>query len=1026
MVAPRTELRKTYSMQFRSAILFFAGFLVAGLWASWAAAQAPAPNVVFIMLDDLGPGEYSVYDNLQGLGQTSKIATPNINSLANNGMRFNNAHSATALCAPTRAALMAGAPLWQTNVRWGFGPSSLQAGQQSVGDLMQSAGYKTALLGKGHLGGQVFEVGSNNAAGNNFSNMANMDLDRPLKNGMKNHGYDYTFNMIAGIQARPYVFWEDDLATTTDANGNSTRITNANKATMTRQWDANYDDGVTEIWAGAGGWGAVDWKTRDVPQAMLNKAVNFMQDSVANSPNDPFFIHYNSVAGHWPYVAPDDVQVDLNGDGDTNDAGEFYEVDGYDGSGPAPDDRGTESMQMVSVSDAEVGVLKSYLEQTDDPRNPGHKLIDNTVIIYTSDNGGIGPNYTNQNGPLDRDEWEVYGHDSTGGLRDNKASHREGGHRVPFIVQWGDNIEAGSVRDQRVSNIDLMGTLAGITGQSLIDQGQGSHNLLPVLVGERDDTDPIRKNLVVEDTGGASDGQTSRKLYYEDDWKLDLGTNATNPNIFEVYDLSVDPAETNNLVNSPDQQVQDRISAMYANYLAERSATRMAPVFIGRNSSTTVADVAGYGDVQVEGVLSGNGVVGGDLDANNLATIRLDGSGGGAAASQAIVASQDIRLDDDDAQYNSGSRLSLGIDSDFGLQRSAVEFDLTAISLPANATVTDVELQFRVGFGWAPAVSTNPTIEAYPLTAVFDETSATWTLAQTGAPWATPGGDFDGGALLATGDGFNPDSVNSGDILTVAGAALTADVLASLTDSAYQLLLKYDDASELLGQTNAVWLDSLQKGSQAPQLVVNYTVPSGSRLLDVAGDFTQRSGSTLEIALGGTAAAGSDYGQLAVDGEIDLKGGELLITLDAGFLPSLKDTFTILDFTTLTGDFDTMTLPALGAGLAWDTSALLTTGQLAVVEAVLPGDYNNDGFVDTADYAVWRNNLGAPAGTLPNDIDDGPIGAAQLATWTANFGQSSLAGPASSSAASIPEPSSALLCLLATLAWLGRRPSTAA
>ena len=76
---------------------------------------------------------------------------------------------------------------------------------------MQAAGYRTGLMGKGHLGGDIYEVGSNNSANKSFSNLANMDFDRPLRDGMKEHGYDYTFNMIAGIQARPYFFWENDL-----------------------------------------------------------------------------------------------------------------------------------------------------------------------------------------------------------------------------------------------------------------------------------------------------------------------------------------------------------------------------------------------------------------------------------------------------------------------------------------------------------------------------------------------------------------------------------------------------------------------------------------------------------------------------------------------------------------------------------------------------------------------------------------------------------------------------------------------
>ena len=992
-----------------SGLLFVSPFFIAS-----ALADPPLPNVIYIMLDDLGPGEYSSYNNLQGLGQTSKIATPNIDQLAAQGMRFNNAHAATALCAPTRAAVMAGAPTWQTNVRWGFGSSSLQTGQQSVGDLMQAAGYNTALMGKGHLGGQVYEIGSDNAAGNGFSNIPNMDFDRPLRNGMKGHGYDYTFNMIAGIQARPYVFWEDDLATITDADGNSTRIDNSNKLTMTRQWDAGYDDGVTEIWTGAGGWGAVDWKTRDVPQAMLNKAVDFMDGNVTNTPNEPFFLHYNSVAGHWPYVAPPSVQVDINGDGDTSDPGEFYNVDGYDGSGPAPDDLGTESMQMVSVSDAEVGVLVSYLEQTDDPRNPGHKLIDNTMIIYTSDNGGIGPNYTNQHGPLDRDEWDVYGHDSTAGLLENKASSHEGGHRVPFIVQWKDQVEAGSVRDQRVSNIDLMGTLAGLTGQSLIDQGQGSHNLLPVFTGERDDSDPVRKNLVVEDTGGASDGQISRKLYYEGNWKLSVGAgNATSPTIHEFFDLATDPGETTNLVSSSDPGIQQRITDMYANYIAERNATRMAPVLVGKNSTVDVQAATGLGDVEVEGVFEGQGVVSGSLDLNNNGTLRI--VPGVSSSTQSIAATQDIRLDDDGGQYNSNSRISLGRDVDGGLQRSALEFDLTTINVPVGASIANVELVFTVGFGWAPAESDSPTIEVHPLTRDFDETTATWFDAENGVAWTTPGGDFDGSTLLAEGSGFDPDTVNGGDQIVVGAGSFTTDVIANLSSADYQLMVKYDDLSELSGAINGIWLNSNNKGNPPTQLVVTFDAVSTERSITVNGDFTQRAGATLELSLGAGTTAGFDYDQLIVSGEIDLMGGELAILLDAGFTPSLGDVFDVLDFSSLSGSFDSISMPVLGPNLSWGTKDLLTTGEIRVIAA---GDFDEDGDVDEDDLMSWSSGYNASGLATRADGDsngDGMVNGIDLLVWQQTYTGSV------TTVTSVPEPASALLAVLFPLHLCVRR-----
>ncbi len=1003
--------------------------IVVLLFACVAIAQTPAPNVIYIMLDDLGPGEYDAYNNLQGLGTDSKIATPNINALAAQGMRFNNAHAATSLCAPTRATVMAGAPTWQTNIRWGFGNASLQSGQQSVGDVMQAAGYNTALMGKGHLGGDIYAVGSNNTTGKDISNLANMDFDRELKDGMLNHGYDYTFNMIAGIQARPYLYYENDLPTITDAHGTSTRITNANKSTMIQQWNAGYDDGVTEISPGASGFGAVDWKTADVPQVMLNKAVDFMGDSVTNDPTAPFFLHYNSVAGHWPYVAPQGnvIEVDINGDGDFLDAGETHAIDGYDGTGPAPDDLGTESMQMVSASDAEVGVLVAYLEQTDDPRNPGHKLIDNTMIIYTSDNGGIGPDYVNQHGPLDQDEWDVYGHDSTSGLLESKASSHEGGHRVPFIVQWKGQIEPGAVRDQQVSNIDLMGTLAGLTGQSLIDQGEGSHNLMPVLTGERDDADPIRKNLVVEDVGGASDGGIKRKLYYEGLWKLSVGaSSATNPTIYGLWDLSADPAETTDLSASTDPSIVAIRDQMYANYLTERNATRMAPVFIGRNSTVNVDAVAGIGDVEVEGELEGNGTIAFDLDVNNDGVLRITDVAGGTTGSVTVNATQDISIRDGAPDTNWDSqRLGIGVTNE-GVARAAIEFDLAGASLPAGATVTGAELVLTIGFNWAPAVSSSPDLQVFPLTRDFDEATATWNLAETGTAWTTAGGDYDALGLLGTINGFNPDTLNGGDQLTLDGATFSADVIANLANSVYQLMLKYDTASEASAQANGLWANSNQKGSPVPHIVLNYTLPVDARRLTVTGNYTQRDGSSLEVDLGAGGTAGNDHDLLEVAGDVSLKGGGLAVGFDSGFTPSLGDSFVVLtaagaggidgayDQTAITGTDLADANHAL-AVLYEDTGVDGIADQVRLL-ATFRGDANGDGAVSLLDLNALGANFGTGTTWQEGDFNyDGVVSLLDLNFLGATFGQTTPAAPA------VPEPASLMLLGMGALALSRKR-----
>ena len=201
-------------------------------------------------------------------------------------------------------------------------------------------------------------------------------------------------------------------------------------------------------------------------------------------------------------------------------------------------------------------------------------------------------------------------------------------------------------------------------------------------------------------------------------------------------------------------------------------------------------------------------------------------------------------------------------------------------------------------------------------------------------------------------------------MLVLAGETLATDVLANLTEADYELLVKYDDASEGSGVVNAMWIDSLQRGSAPAQLVVNYVVEGGDRSLVVEGDYTQRSGSTLELLLGGVGAAGSAYDRLEVDGEVSLLGGDLVVGLEEGFTPAAGDSFEVLGFGALVGEFDSVVTPDLPFGLAWDTSELLSSGVLAV-EQVLPGDYNDDGVVDAADYVVWRGPRGRPGRNAP-------------------------------------------------------------
>jgi len=178
---------------------------------------------------------------------------------------------------------------------------------------------------------------------------------------------------------------------------------------------------------------------------------------------------------------------------------------------------------------------------------------------------------------------------------------------------------------------------------------------------------------------------------------------------------------------------------------------------------------------------------------------------------------------------------------------------------------------------------------------------------------------------------------------------------------------------------------------------------TGDRLA-VDGDLTLDAGALLQLDI----VTPTIHDSLDVGGHLRLNGTVEVALATGAPAPQLGDVFDILDFASADGTF-TLNLPSLSSGLFWNTNELLATGTLAVV-AGIAGDYNGDGIVDAADYTVWRNNLGAPAGTLLNDIDGGVIGQAQYGTWKVNFGRSSDVGSLSN--AVVPEPTSGRLLIL--------------
>ncbi|MDR2116298.1 MAG: sulfatase-like hydrolase/transferase [Planctomycetaceae bacterium] len=401
------------------------------------------PNILLIHTDDVGWGDYSIYNS------ESKIKTPEIDHLAQTGIRFTNAHTPAALCAPTRYAILTGNYPWRGRYAGGdwnwHTDTQFLSGQKTFGHFLQQAGYRTAMFGKANLG-LVYEK---------MIDDKTPDFSSKLAEGPVQWGFDYSYIIPRGHQSFPYAFYENNILV-----GDPKNVVQLKAGTL------KGDSVVT-----ADGPGYSDWNSADVGRTLTEKATAFIDDVLAKNKAEgkhhPFLIHFNTDGAHTPHT-PSDVLFGKKLKGETI----------------------TPQTDMILETEIITGQLVKVLKE----RN----LYANTIIIVTSDNGGIPA------GKL-----EKFGHDAVGGLRGNKSTIWEGGTRVPFIIHWGDDtingskIKPGTVTNQVVGTHDLATTFAEIAGvEPGEDQALDSVSFLPVLLGKQSEDKPIRESLLVQSSPG--------------------------------------------------------------------------------------------------------------------------------------------------------------------------------------------------------------------------------------------------------------------------------------------------------------------------------------------------------------------------------------------------------------------------------------------------------------------------------------------------------------------------------------------
>jgi arylsulfatase A-like enzyme len=424
-----------------------AGLISASMLALSAQA-AEKPNVILIVADDLGAGDLSCYG-------ATKLATPNIDALASQGVRMTDACASSAVSQPSRYSILTGEYANRIQ-RQGEYQTYFRNGQQTIATVLQAAGYRTAAVGKWH---------------NGFTRGAEPDYNRrnlvANKAGVTPHspldiGFDSYFGPPRSHNEPPYVF----LETAEDSAGKFLRIHQGDAGDpvviMPRQDPAvrPFNDYGYGISTGAAAAHAARPDTQ-IDMILANRVADEVRKH--KDGDKPFFYYVPFTAPHVP-IGPSKANV---GRSQAGAYGDFI-------------------MQMDDC----VGVITQALKDK--------SLDDNTMVIITSDNGALtlgpaqavdtetgaklvdaaGNPYPEMRWTNNRPE-----HRGNGAMQGQKTDAWEGGHRVPFIVKWpAGGIPAGAVSDKLIGLTDIMATVAA-AAEAPIPAGAGvdSLNQLPLL-----------------------------------------------------------------------------------------------------------------------------------------------------------------------------------------------------------------------------------------------------------------------------------------------------------------------------------------------------------------------------------------------------------------------------------------------------------------------------------------------------------------------------------------------------------------
>lgn len=465
--------------------------------------QVKQPNIVVIYLDDLGYGDVSAYG-------ATEIKTPNMDALANGGVRFTDGHATSATCTPSRYGILTGVYPWRNadaKILPGTAPLIIDTVQVTIPKMLKKKGYQTAVVGKWHLGLGIGDT----------------DWNKHITPGPKEVGFDYAYILAATQDRVPTVYIDNGYVDNLDPNdpievsyehnfeGEPTGKDNPELTTM--KWHHGHNNsivnGIPRIGFMKGGQSA-KWSDVDIADHFLDKAKTW----VKTHKDGPFFLYYALNEPHVPRT-PNQRFVGLSGMGPRGDA--ILEADWCIG-------------EFVKTLDEE-------------------GLLENTLIVFTSDNGPV-----LNDGYYDDAVEKLGKHKPSGPLRGGKYSLFEAGTRVPFVTYWKGKIEP-KVSDALVCQMDLLASFAKLVGVE--EKTTDSQDMLDVLMGKSDEG---RKSLVLE--------ASSRTALRQGDWLMippydgpsiakDVNIELGNSKEFQLYNLKEDIGQQKNQATTNAEKLKE-------------------------------------------------------------------------------------------------------------------------------------------------------------------------------------------------------------------------------------------------------------------------------------------------------------------------------------------------------------------------------------------------------------------------------------------------------------------------------------